>query len=83
LILNVHLSGQAKRLTQAIEDNEPIGIPGVVLTEILLSLQNDSEASRIAQLLEDWPIGPKHALNMSFFGQKIRMQAYFLRINCY
>jgi len=35
LILNVHLSGQAKRLTQAIEDNEPIGIPGVVLTEIL------------------------------------------------
>ena len=49
---NGHASSQAKRLTQAIEDNEPIGVPGLVLTEILLGLQNDAQAQRIAQLLE-------------------------------
>jgi predicted nucleic acid-binding protein len=45
-------SSQAQRLTRAIEDNEPIGLPGLVLTEILLGLKNDAEAKRIAQLLE-------------------------------
>ena len=49
---NGHLSSQAQRLTRAIEDNEPIGLPGLVLTEILLGLKNDAEAKRIAQLLE-------------------------------
>ena len=49
---NGHTSSQAKRLTRAIEDNEPIGLPGLVLTEILLGLKNDVEAKRIAQLLE-------------------------------
>ena len=49
---NGHPSSQAQRLTQAIEDNEPIGLPGLVLTEILLGLPNDAEAKRIAQLLE-------------------------------
>lgn len=49
---NGHPSSQAQRLTRAIEDNEPIGLPGLVLTEILLGLQNDLEAKRVAQLLE-------------------------------
>lgn len=49
---NGHPSSQAQRLTRAIEDNEPISLPGLVLTEILLGLQNDDEAKRIAQLLE-------------------------------
>ena len=49
---NGHPSSQAQRLTQAIEDNEPIGLPGLILTEILLGLPNDAEAKRIAQLLE-------------------------------
>jgi len=49
---NGHPSSQAQRLTQAIEDNEPISLPGLLLTEILLGLQNDDEAKRIAQLLE-------------------------------
>ena len=43
---------QALRLSRAIEDNEPIALPGLVLTEILLGLKNDAEAKRIAQLLE-------------------------------
>lgn len=49
---NGHPSSQSQRLTRAIEDNEPIGLPGLVLTEILLGLQNDAEAKRIAQLLQ-------------------------------
>ena len=49
---NGHPSPQAQRLTQAIEDNELINLPGLVLTEILLGLQNDAEAKRIALLLE-------------------------------
>jgi predicted nucleic acid-binding protein len=49
---NGHPSSQSQRLTRAIEDNEAIGLPGLVLTEILLGLKNDLEATRIAQLLE-------------------------------
>ena len=49
---NGHPSDQAQRLKRAIEENEAIGIPGLVLTEILLGLQNEREAVRIAQLLE-------------------------------
>ena len=49
---NVQPSSQAQRLSRAIEDNEPIGLPGLVLTEILLGLKNDAQAKRIAQLLE-------------------------------
>ena len=49
---NGHLSSQAHRLNQEIKDNEAIGIPGLVVTEILLGLQNELEAKRIAQLLE-------------------------------
>ncbi len=49
---NGHSSDQAQRLSRAIKDNEPIGLPGLVLTEILLGLKNDTEAKRIAQLLE-------------------------------
>ena len=45
-------SSQAQRLSRAIEDNEPIGLPGLVLTEILMGLKNDAQAKRIAQLLE-------------------------------
>ena len=49
---NGHLSSQAQRLARAIEDNEAIALPGLVLTEILLGLKNDAEAKRIALLLE-------------------------------
>ena len=49
---NGHESAQAGRLAQAITDNEPIAVAGIVLTEILLGLRRDSEAYRIAGLLE-------------------------------
>ncbi len=48
---NGHPSPQAERLVRAIADNEPIALPGLVFTEILLGLQNDNEAKRIALLL--------------------------------
>jgi predicted nucleic acid-binding protein len=48
---NGHPSPQAERLERAIADNEPIALPGLVFTEILLGLENDSEAKRIALLL--------------------------------
>ena len=49
---NGYPSEQARTLAQAIDDNLTIGIPGLVLTEILLGLKNDVEAKRIAHLLE-------------------------------
>jgi predicted nucleic acid-binding protein len=48
---NGHPSPQAERLVRAISDNEPIALPGLVFTEILLGLKNDTEAKRIALLL--------------------------------
>jgi len=48
---NGHASQQADRLELAITDEEPIFIPGLVLTEILLGLKTDLEASKIADLL--------------------------------
>ena len=60
---NGHPSREAQRLARAIEDGELIGIPGLVLTEILLGLKNDAEAQRIGSLLDaiDWIAEPSKA----------------------
>lgn len=44
---NGYQSKQAELLASAIADAEPIVVPGIVLTEILLGLNNDAEAARI------------------------------------
>lgn len=49
---NGHASPQADRLAQAIADAESIALPGFVWTEILLGLRSESEAARIAGLLD-------------------------------
>ena len=49
---NGYQSPQAGRLSKAIADAEPIYIPGLVLTEILLGLRTETEAAKIAYLLE-------------------------------
>lgn len=49
---NGYESSQAEHLASAIAEAEPIVIPGVVLTEILLGLKNDAEAERISTLLD-------------------------------
>lgn len=48
---NGHESKQVERLACAIAESEPISVPGVVLTEILLGLKYDAEAERISSLL--------------------------------
>ena len=48
---NNHSSWQADRLSKAIEENEPIELPGIILTEILLGLSNQKDADKIAGLL--------------------------------
>lgn len=49
---NGHASPQADRLAQAIADAEPIALPGLVWTEILMGLRTEAEATRIAGLLD-------------------------------
>lgn len=53
---NGHPSWQAKRLQNAISDNEQIHLPGIVLTEILLGLSSDKEAEKVADLLSAFSI---------------------------
>ena len=49
---NGYESNQAEHLASAIAEAEPIVVPGIVLTELLLGLNNDAEAARISNLLE-------------------------------
>lgn len=48
---NGYESRQAEYLARAIAEAEPIAIPGVVLTEILMGFKSDAEAKRISTLL--------------------------------
>ena len=56
---NGYESKHAECLTSAIADAEPIFIPGVVLTEILLGLKHETEAKRIAALLDAFDAVPE------------------------
>ena len=49
--LNGHDSPHANRLAQAIASGESIAVPGLVLAEVLLGLDSDAQASRIADLM--------------------------------
>lgn len=59
---NGHDSAEARQLVRAIQDAEHIVITGIVLTEILLGLKNDTEAKRILNLLDafDYSAEPVH-----------------------
>ncbi len=56
---NGHPSAEAERLAHAIAENQPIVLPGLVLTEILLGLKTDAEAERIASLLSAFDRAPE------------------------
>lgn len=56
---NGHPSTEAERLAHAIADNQPMVLPGVVLTEILLGLKSEAEAERIATLLTAFETAPE------------------------
>lgn len=60
--LNGHESAEAIRLHRGIADNEPIRLCGIILTEILLGLRSDQQASKIENLLSafDWLPEPDH-----------------------
>jgi len=53
---NGYESKQAEHLASAIAEAEPIIVPGIVLTELLLGLNNDAEAARISNLLEAFDV---------------------------
>jgi predicted nucleic acid-binding protein len=44
---NGYTSPEAERLTRAISDDEPIALPEIVWTEILLGLRTETDAVRI------------------------------------
>ena len=44
-------SQQANRLAAALADDEPIAVPGVVVTELMMGIRADRECARIASLL--------------------------------
>ena len=48
---NGYPSPEVERLARAIADNEPITLPGIVWTEILLGIKTDAGANHIAGLL--------------------------------
>ncbi|MBX6420753.1 MAG: PIN domain nuclease [Nevskia sp.] len=49
--LNGHPSPEALKLVAAIERDEPIAVPGPVMTEILLGIRSERQARLVAELL--------------------------------
>lgn len=56
---NGHASKEADRLAHTIADMEPVTLPGIVVTEILLGLKSDVEADRIVGLLDAFDPAPE------------------------
>ncbi|MBK8752468.1 MAG: PIN domain nuclease [Candidatus Competibacteraceae bacterium] len=56
---NGYASAEADRLAQAISDHESIILCSVVMTEILLGLRSDAEATRIAELQAAFTMAPE------------------------
>jgi len=59
---NDHASAEAERLSRAIGEGESITLAGIVVTEILLGLRTDSEASRIGDLLQAFAVAAAQSL---------------------
>lgn len=86
--LNGHASKEANYLAQLIENNEPIVVPDIILTEILLGIKTEKEATRIANLLEIFEASPslerKDYLAAAQIYRSCRSQGYTIRstIDC-
>jgi predicted nucleic acid-binding protein len=48
---NGHESVEAMHLRSCIEEMQPLTLPGIVLTEILVGMRTDAEAERVAEAL--------------------------------
>ena len=58
-LLNDRNTPQARELARALEDDEPVLVPGLVLTELLQGLQNETAATRVAELMSAFPSPPE------------------------
>jgi len=58
---NGHTTAETDRLAFAIAENQPLVLPGIVLTEILLGLKTEAEAERISRLLEAFQAPPEYS----------------------
>jgi len=56
---NGYDSDQAAYLLLCIADASPLVIPGLVLTEILLGVRNESEASRVTRVMSAFDLAPE------------------------
>lgn len=56
---NGHASPEAGVLAARLEANDPIALPGIVQTEILLGLRTEADAERIAGLLGAFEAAPE------------------------
>ncbi len=58
-LLNGRSTPEATHLARALDDGEPVLVPGLVLTELLQGLQNEAAATRIAELMTAFPSPPE------------------------
>ena len=58
-LLNCRSTPQATQLARALEDDEPVLVPGLVLTEVLQGLSNEASATRVAELMSAFPSPPE------------------------
>ena len=58
-LLNGRSTPQATQLARALEDDEPVLVPGLVLTEVLQGLSNEASATRVAELMSAFPSPPE------------------------
>jgi predicted nucleic acid-binding protein len=85
---NGHASKEAERLYRAIADNETICLPDIVCMEILLGIKTESQAARIAGLLEAFEnvaeLTREDYLDAARLYRRCRAKAYTIRstIDC-
>lgn len=58
-LLNGEKTAEANRLAKAIFDRDPVLVPGLVLTEVLQGLPNETEAQRVGSLMSAFPSPPE------------------------
>lgn len=62
-LLNGKDHPESQLLRQAIIDDRPVLVPGLVLTEVLQGLSSDAEAQRVSVLMAGFPAPPELGMN--------------------
>lgn len=58
-LLNGNGTAKANLLAQALDNGDLVVLPGLVLTEVLQGLENETEASRVAELMSAFQEPPE------------------------